>query len=111
MRWQWRIGSKRHERIKPHRCRASRLCYPRAAIFAFCLATTLYNVVSLLKSTIAAVHGEEAVENMSWYYAYTETQSVWSGMEIALPYDFWARRIDGMSDRELATYLKSLSEN
>jgi len=90
-------------------CEIDTLCYPRAAIFTFCLAAMLYNVVALLKSTIAAVHGEEAVENMSWYYAYTEMHSVWSGMEIALPFEFWSRRIDGMSDRELAAYLKALS--
>jgi len=29
-------------------------------------------------------------------------------MEIALPFDFWSRRFDGMSDRELVGYLKSL---
>jgi hypothetical protein len=89
-------------------CEVDTLCYPRAAVFAFCLAVMLYNAVSLLKSTIAAVHGEEAVENMSWHYAYTETQTVWSGMEIALPFDFWKRRIGGMDDRELAAYLKML---
>jgi hypothetical protein len=87
-------------------CEIDTLCYPRAAIFAFCLAVMLYNAVSLLKSTIAAVHGEEAVENLSWYYAYTETQSVWAGLEIALPFDFWERRIGDVSDCELAAYLK-----
>jgi hypothetical protein len=51
-------------------CEIDTLCYPRAAIFAFCLAAMLYNAVSLMKSTIASVHGEEAVDNMSWYYAY-----------------------------------------
>jgi hypothetical protein len=108
-RGRWGIEGAFLEMTQCLACEIDTLCYPRAAIFAFCLATMLYNVVSLLKSTIAAVHGEEAVENMSWYYAYTETQSVWSGMEIALPYDFWSRRIAGMSDRELAKYLKSLA--
>ncbi len=31
------------------------------------------------------------------------------GMEIALPFEFWSKRIDGMSDRELGGYLKTLS--
>jgi hypothetical protein len=90
-------------------CEIDTLGYPKAAIFAFCLASMLYNAVSLMKSSIAAVHGEEALENMSWYYAYTETQSVWSGMEIALPFEFWSSRIDRMSDRDLGGYLQSLS--
>lgn len=90
-------------------CELDTLGYPKAAIFAFCLAAMLYNAVSLMKSSIAAVHGEEALENVSWYYAYTETHAVWSGLEIALPFGFWSKRIDGMSDRELGGYLKSLS--
>lgn len=90
-------------------CEIETLAYPKAAIFAFCLAAMLYNAVSLMKSSIAAVHGEEALEEMSWYYAYTETHAVWSGLEIALPFEFWSKRIDGMSDRELGGYLKSLS--
>jgi hypothetical protein len=90
-------------------CEIDTLCYPKAAIFAFCLAAMLYNAVSLMKSVIASVHGEEAVGNMSWYYAYVEAQSVWSGMEIALPFDFWASHFDTMPDREFCRYLKSLT--
>ena len=54
-------------------CEIDTLAYPKAAIFAFCLAAMLYNAVSLMKSVIAAVHGEEAVDNMSWYDAYIWT--------------------------------------
>jgi hypothetical protein len=89
-------------------CEIGTLCYPSAAIFAFCLAAMLYNAVALTKSTIASVHGEEAVENMSWYYVYMETQSAWQGMAIALPFEFWSDRFDGMSDRKFCEYLKSL---
>ena len=90
-------------------CEIDTLAYPRAAIFAFCLAAMLYNAVSLMKSSIAAIHGEEAVDNISWYYAYTETQSVWSGMEIALPFEFWSDRFDAMPDEDFCGYLKELS--
>jgi hypothetical protein len=90
-------------------CEIDTLCYPKAAIFAFCLAAMLYNAVALMKSTIASVHGEEAVENMSWYYVYSEAQTVWSGMAIALPFEFWSERFDAMSDREFCKYLKGVS--
>ena len=89
-------------------CEIDTLGYPKAAIFAFCLAAMLYNAVAVMKSAIAAAHGEEALEEISWYYAYTETHAMWPGMEIALPFDFWSKRIDGMSDRDMAGYLKSL---
>jgi hypothetical protein len=90
-------------------CEIDTLCYPKAALFAFCLAAMLYNAVALMKSTIASVHGEESVENMSWYYAYMETQSMWSGLAVALPFEFWSDRFDAMPDREFCEYLKALS--
>ena len=90
-------------------CEIDTLCYPKAAIFAFCLAAMLYNAVALMKSTIASVHGEESVDNMSWYYAYMETQAIYSGMAIALPFEFWSERFDAMPDREFCKYLKELS--
>jgi hypothetical protein len=106
---RWSIERAFHEMAECLSCEIDTLGYPKAAIFAFCLATMLYNAVALMKSTIVSVHGEEALEKTSWYYAYTETHAVWSGMEIALPFKFWSKRIDGMTDRELAEYLKSLS--
>ena len=107
-RERWGIERAFLEMTQGLACEIDTLCYPRAAIFAFCLAAMLYNAVSLLKSTIAAVHGEEALENVSWYYVYTETHSVWSGLKIALPFEFWSQRIEGMSDRELGAYLKKV---
>ena len=73
------------------------------------MRTPLYNAVSLMKSSLAAAHSEEAVDNISWYYAYTETQAVWSGMEIALPFEFWSERFDAMPDEEFCGYLRTLS--
>jgi len=106
---RWSIEGAFLEMTQCLACEIDTLCYPKAAIFAFCLAAMLYNAVALMKSTIAAVHGEEALDNMSWYYAYTETHSVWSGMTIALPFEFWSRRFDGMTDREFCGYLKALT--
>ena len=107
---RWRIERAFLEMTQCLACEINTLCYPRAALFTFCLVAMLYNAVSLLKSSIAAMHGEEAVENLSWYYVYMETQSVWSGMAIALPFAFWSRRFDRMGDREFADYLKRLSD-
>ena len=40
---------------------------------------------------------------------YWETQSVWSGMAIAWPFEFWSHRFDTMPVREFCEYLKALS--
>lgn len=90
-------------------CEIETLAYPRAAIFAFCLACMLYNAVSLVKGALSYVHGEEAVENLSWYYVYTQTHQVWTGMEIALPYEHWDDLVGAMSHEAFASYLIDLS--
>ena len=108
-RGRWSIEGAFLEMTQCLACEIDTLAYPRAAIFAFCLAAMLYNAVSLMKSSLAAAHGEEAVDNISWYYAYTETQAVWSGMEIALPFEFWSERFDAMPDEEFCGYLRTLS--
>jgi hypothetical protein len=78
--------------------------------FCVLLSDFMYNAVSIVKAAISAAHGQEAVEEMSWYYADTETSQVWYGMEIALPFPFWAEKFDNRTDKQLAEYLKILSQ-
>ena len=40
------------------------LGYPKAALFAFCVALVSYNVMSVVKAALRSVHGEEAVEEV-----------------------------------------------
>jgi len=49
-------------------CEINTLAYPRAALFAFCLALVAYNAVSLIQAALRAVHGHEKVQaEVSWY--------------------------------------------
>jgi IS4 transposase len=43
------------------------LGYPKAALFAFCVALVSYIVMSVVKAALRSVHGEEAVEGLSFY--------------------------------------------
>ena len=66
------------------------LGYPKAALFAFCLALVAYNVLSTLKAALRAVHGEEVVsQDVSGYYVADEIKRVHDGMMIAIPEDEW----------------------
>ena len=40
------------------------LGYPKAALFAFCVALVSYNVLSVVKAALRSVHGDEAVEEV-----------------------------------------------
>jgi IS4 transposase len=67
------------------------LGYPKAALFAFCVALVAYNVLSTLKAALRSVHGEEKVaEEVSGYYVADEIQMTRRGMMIAIPEDEWA---------------------
>ena len=66
------------------------LGYPKAALFAFCVALVSYNVMSVVKAALRSVHGEEAVEGLSFYYLADEVAGTHPGMMIAIPEDEWA---------------------
>jgi hypothetical protein len=72
------------------RCEVDTLGYPKAALFAFCVAVMAYNVLAVLKAALRAVHGEEKVQNeVSGYYVALEWAMVYAGMMIALPAERW----------------------
>ncbi len=66
------------------------LGYPKAALFAFCVALVAYNVMSVVKAALRPVHGEEAVDGLSSYYLADEVSGTHRGMMIAIPEDEWA---------------------
>jgi IS4 transposase len=67
------------------------LGYPKAALFAFCVALVAYNVLSTLKAALRSVHGEAVVaEEVAGYYVADEVKMTHRGMMIAIPEDEWA---------------------
>jgi hypothetical protein len=92
------------------RCEVNTLGYPKAALFAFCVAVAAYNVLMVLKAALRTVHGEKKVqEKVSGYYVALEWSMVYAGMMIALPDEQW-EIFGAMSAKELATYLREWAE-
>jgi IS4 transposase len=86
------------------------LGYPRAALFAFCVALVSYNVLSTLKAALRSVHGEEVVaEQVSGYSVAEEVTMTHRGMMIAIPEDEWVVFRE-MAPAELAGVLVKLAE-
>jgi hypothetical protein len=68
------------------------LGYPRAALFAFCVALVSYNILAVIKAALRAVHGEETIATkVSGYYIAGELTRCYEGMMIALPPPAWSR--------------------
>jgi Transposase DDE domain len=82
------------------------LGYPKAALFAFCIALVAYNVLSTVKAALRSVHGAKVVdEQVSASDVAEEVAGTSRGMMIAIPADEWVVS-HGMPPRELVPILK-----
>ena len=108
-RKRWQIEGMFQDLTQSLQCEIDTLAYPRAAVFAFCLAVKAYNAVSLVRAALRSVWGESAVEELSWYHLCSETSSVWAGMEIAVEPKDWSRLIDGLSSTAYGELLCELA--
>ena len=72
-------------------CEINTLCYPRAALFVFCVAVMAYNLQSAIKGVMRSQYGAEKVEqDLSRYFMSDEIGQVYRGMMVALPAEEWA---------------------
>jgi IS4 transposase len=109
-RKRWTIETAFAELEKTLNGEVNTLGYPKAALFAFCVALVAYNVLSTLKAALRAVHGEEVVaEDVSSYYVADEIKRVHDGMMIAIPEDEWVVFHD-LTPVELAEVLVQLAK-
>jgi hypothetical protein len=85
------------------------LGYPKAALFAFCLALLAYNAVSLIKAALRSEHGRKKInDEVSGYYLALEIGRTYDGMMIAIPAPYWTF-FGELSDREFADVLGELA--
>jgi hypothetical protein len=90
-------------------CEIKTLCYPKAALFGFCVGLVVYNLMAVVKGALRGVHGEAEAEQMSAYYMADEMGGVYRGMMIAIPEPQW-QLFARMSAEEFARVLVQLSE-
>jgi len=89
-------------------CEIDTLCYPKAALFVFCLALVAANAVALVKAALRAAHGEEEADELSGYYLALEVKQVHEGMMIAVPLSCWDE-IARLKTRAFANLLKKIA--
>jgi len=87
------------------------LGYPKAALFGFCMALVSYNVFSVIRAAVQAVHGEAAAKELSAYYVCHEIASIHEGMSVVLEDDFWQQRFSCLTPAQMAVELKRLAGN
>lgn len=108
-RKRWTVESMFQEMTDDLTCEIKTLGYPRAAVFAFCLALMAWNGMSVIHAALRSVHGEECVEqNLSTYYLSLEISQVYHGMLIAIPAEDW-EIFRNLTTAQLASLLKQLA--
>lgn len=108
-RKRWTIEGRFYEVTQTLDCEPNTLGYPKAALFAFCLALVASNAVALMKAALRAVHGADAVAEMSHYYIALEVRQTYIGMMVALPPERWIR-FSKLSAIQLAKVLCAMAE-
>lgn len=71
-------------------CEIKALGYPKAALFAFCVALVSYNILSVVLAALRSLHGIKKIEQeVSSYYLADEICGTYRGMMIAIPPQEW----------------------
>jgi len=89
-------------------CEVRTLCYPKAALFVFCLALTAANAVAVIKAALRAANGAEAADELSGYYLALEVRQVHPGMMTAIPPGEWSP-IAALTAKAFARWLKDIA--
>jgi IS4 transposase len=84
------------------------LCYPKAALFGFCVALTAANVLGLIKGALRAAHGTDQAEEVSGYYLGDEIAGTQRGMLIAIPAEHW-QVFAALTPEQMAEVLRELA--
>lgn len=88
------------------------LCYPQAALFAFAMALTAYNVLSTVKAALRGEYGAEKINHeVSGYYLTDEVAGTWRGMMIVLPAEYWTEQFADQSPRQMAQFLRRTAKH
>lgn len=105
-RRRWTIEIAFHELAKNLEGEIETLGYPRAALFAFCMALVCYNVLSVVLAALRAIHGAETIrEHLSFYYLCDEVAATYRGLLIALGDEYWTRKYANLTPARLAREL------
>ena len=107
-RRRWTIETAFQELACALQSEINTLCYPGAALFAFCCAVVAYNLLGVVKGAVRAAHGPDKAEKLSGYYLADEVAGTRRGLLIAIPEAAWGV-FQRMTAAQLAEVLRELA--
>ena len=110
---RWQIENAFQDVTTTLRCEINTLGYPKAALFGFCLALTLFNAMSVVKAAMraGAKNNPDPKRKLSSYYIADEVAGTWRGMEIAIAKPHWEEAFAKLTPKQLAAKLQWLARN
>jgi hypothetical protein len=108
---RWKIETAFQEVAESLEGEIKTLGYPKAALFGFCMALVTYNLLSVVRAAVHAVHGEPAAARLSTYYLSHEVASTHVGLCVILEGEFWRNKYSQLTPTQMATELKRLARN
>lgn len=107
---RWKLEAAFGELATALHCEIKSLGYPPAALFGFGMGVVAYNILSVVRTALAAAHGEKCVEDISAYYLADEIRGMTRGVTIAISCDHWKRAFGNLSTRQMANLLIALAK-
>lgn len=108
-RRRWRLENVFQTLTEALTCEINTLAYPKAALFGFCTALVMYNVLAVVRAALRSEHGREEVEtNVSNYYLANEVATKYEGMMIAIEPSEW-KPFQRLSDGAMAEFLREVA--
>ncbi|MGB3125490.1 MAG: transposase [Pseudomonas sp.] len=109
-RGRWKLEAAFGELATALHCEIGSLGYPPAALFAFGIGLVAYNILSVVRTALAAAHGASCLDDISAYYVADEMRGMMRGMMVAIGTDRWQRQFGKLSARQMANLLVALAQ-
>lgn len=107
---RWEIEATFQKLEKHLHSEVNSLGYPKAALFAFCVALVAYNVLAVVAAVLRRVHGDEAItRGVSGYYIAGELARGHEGVAVAIRPKEWSK-LRNLSESDHISLLLKIAE-
>jgi len=107
-RQRWEIENAFYVLTMTLNCETPSNCYPRCALFQFCMAMVAYNCRQVMQAALYAEHDRADVEQMSQYQVALDIVRPMEGMVTAINEEEWKRLIP-RSPSGIADFIRRVS--
>lgn len=109
-RQRWQIETVFFELDRVFEGEIKTLSHPGAAMLAFCMSLIAYNALRVVRTAMAAVHGQAAADRVSDYYLTEVVFSDWRALDIFADPQDWTDQFGHATPKVIAAKLKAAAQ-